>query len=229
MTRAAATSAGEAANGRSSADCPDRGRNVAALVKRSLDGRRGYGGHFSHPFSARRALRITATSIPSWSRAPATGGRYPNAAKPIAINDAPIPEQDTLLRDVQRTAAERDGIGNAVDAVDENDGIRSLRGDGRTSRAHRDADVGERQRGRVVDPVAHHHDRVQLRLRLKRAHDIELLVRRLLGVDAIDAEPLAHRLRHRSLVARNDRDMPDPHLAQTRHEPVGVGTELISN
>ena len=41
----------------------------------------------------------------------------------------------------------------------EHDGVGGLGGHGRSGRAHRDADVGERERGRVVDAVADHHDR----------------------------------------------------------------------
>ena len=44
-----------------------------------------------HPRSARSAFRITARSIPSWSSAPATGGRYPAAAAAIAITLSAMP------------------------------------------------------------------------------------------------------------------------------------------
>jgi hypothetical protein len=41
--------------------------------------------------SARSAFRITATSIPSWTSAPATGGSHPSAATTIARPDSAIP------------------------------------------------------------------------------------------------------------------------------------------
>ena len=107
------------------------------------------------------------------------------------------------------------------------DGVGGLRGDGRAARAHRDADVGERQRGRVVDPVADHHDRAQVRLRLERADDVELLLGRLLGVDAVDAEPLPDRLRDRSACRRSPSrrggSRPRADAARAGRRPSGAG------
>ena len=69
----------------------------------------------------------------------------------------------TLWRAIRmRAPADRDGAGHAVDAVDRDHGVGRLGRDGGAGRAQRDADVGERKRRRVVDPVADHHDRVQL-------------------------------------------------------------------
>ena len=49
-------------------------------------------GHPSFPgVAARIALRITATSMASWTRAPATGGSRPAAANPIAMMERPMP------------------------------------------------------------------------------------------------------------------------------------------
>ena len=53
----------------------------------------------------------------------------------------------------------RMACGDAVDAVDGDHGVGGLGGDGRALAGHRDADVGERERRRVVDAVADHHDR----------------------------------------------------------------------
>ena len=63
---------------------------------------------------------------------------------------------------MQRAAAGMDGVGDAVDAVDGDHGVGGLGGHGRAGGAHRDSDVGERERGSVVDAVADHHDRAQL-------------------------------------------------------------------
>jgi Protein of unknown function (DUF5661) len=49
------------------------------------------------PRSARSALRMTARSMTSWNRAPATGGRYPAAATAIAAMLSPMPVS-TLCR-----------------------------------------------------------------------------------------------------------------------------------
>ena len=75
--------------------------------------------------------------------------------------------------------------------------------------AHRDADVGEREGRRVVDPVADHHDRPHAG-GLQRADELELLLGRLLGVDAVDADLAPDLLGdgRRSPVAM--RHVPDP-------------------
>ena len=82
----------------------------------------------------------------------------------MAAMQSAMPGEDALAGDVQRAPADLDGVGDAVDAVDEDDGVGGLRGDGRAGRAHGDADVGERERGRVVDAVADHDHRAQARL-----------------------------------------------------------------
>ena len=52
--------------------------------------------------------------------------------------------------------------------------------------AHRDADVGLRQRRRVVDPVARHrHDAA---FGLEPLDDVDLLLGQDLGLDLVDAE-----------------------------------------
>ena len=58
--------------------------------------------------------------------------------------------------------------------------------------AHRDADVGLRQRGRVVDAVAGHRDDAPLRL--QRSARRRLLLRQHLRFDLVDAELPGHRL-----------------------------------
>ena len=52
---------------------------------------------------------------------------------------------------------------------------------------HRDADVGEREGGRVVDPVPDHDDVARARPVADRPHDAELALGCLLGVDGVDA------------------------------------------
>ena len=99
-----------------------------------------------------------------------------------------MPSEHALARDVERAAADPDRVGDAVDAVDHDHGVGGLGRDRRAGRAHRDPDVGERERGRVVDPVADHHDRPEVRARLHRADDLELLLGRLLAVDPVDAD-----------------------------------------
>ena len=111
---------------------------------------------------------------------------------------------------MQRAAADPDRVGDAVDAVDHDHGVGGLGRDRRAGRAHRDPDVGERERGRVVDPVADHHDRPEVRARPHRADDLELLLGRLVAVDPVCADLAADRVRHRRPVTGDECDVEDP-------------------
>ena len=117
---------------------------------------------------------------------------------------------------MERAAADPDRVGDAVDAVDDDHGVGRLGGDGRAGRAHRDADVGERERGRVVDAVADHDHGAELGLRLHRAHDLELLLRRLLRVDVVDADLAADRVGDGGAVAGDERDVADAGRLRSR-------------
>ena len=96
--------------------------------------------------------------------------------------------------------------------------------------AHRDADVGARQRGRVVDAVAgHRHD---LAVGLQRAHDADLVLGARAGVDVDVAHDLlqlvlAQRLQlgpgeHARVVAADE-----AHLAADRQRRAGVVAVII--
>ena len=114
-----------------------------------------------------------------------------------SVLQADAPEH-ALAGDLQRAPAEPHGGRDAVDAVDGDHAVGGLGGDRRARRAHRDADVGQRQRGRVVDAVADHHDRPHAGRVADRAHDLELLLGRAVGVDAVDADALGDRLARRT-------------------------------
>ena len=97
-------------------------------------------------------------SIPSCSSAPNTGGMNPSAANTIATRLRPMPAR-TLWRAIaserlpMRTAsATRSTRSTRMTAS-------AVSGDRRSGGSHRDPDVGERERRRVVDPVADHHHR----------------------------------------------------------------------
>ena len=119
-------------------------------------------------------------------------------------------EQHALAGDVQRAAADPDRVGDAVDAVDHDHRVGGLGRDRGAGRAHRDPDVGERERRRVVDPVADHHDRPEVRARPHRADDLELLLGRLVAVDPVCADLAADRVRHRRPVTGDECDVEDP-------------------
>ena len=147
----------------------------AAALSRSSPGRRsrcsvtnrramsasgaGIGGRDRPPPRARRALRMTATSIASWTSAPAAGGRKPSPATTIAASDIPIPTS-TLCRAISparlataiasASRSRRSTVSTTSAASDE--AVTPLA-------PHRDADVGAGQRRRVVDAVADHDRR----------------------------------------------------------------------
>ena len=73
-------------------------------------------------------------------------------------------------------AAGMDGVGDAVDTVDGDDRVGGLRRDGCAGGAHRDAEVGEREGGGVVDAVADHDDRLQSRIGAQAAHHCEFVL-----------------------------------------------------
>ena len=103
----------------------------------------------------------------------------------------------------------RHGVDHPIDAIEHDHAVGRLRRDGRAPAAHRDPDVGERKRGRVVHAVAHHHHRAEVGIRAQRANDVELVLGRLLRVHAIRSERLPDRVRDGGAVAGHHRDVPD--------------------
>jgi hypothetical protein len=87
-------------------------------------------------------------------------------------------------------------------------GLRRSPGIPRAGRSHRDPEIGERERGGVVDAVADHDHRTQVWIGAHRAHDLELVFGGLLGVDAVDSELAAHALGDRAAVSGEHRDVP---------------------
>jgi len=87
-------------------------------------------------------------------------------------------------------------------------GLRRSPGIPRAGRSHRDPEIGERERGCVVDAVADHDHRTQVWIGAHRAHDLELVFGGLLGVDAVDSELAAHALGDRAAVSGEHRDVP---------------------
>ena len=120
-------------------------------------------------------------------------------------------------------------VGDAVDAVDGDHGVGGFGGDGRAGGAHRDPEVGDRERGRVVDSVADHDHRSQSGVGGDPPNDIEFVLRGLLGVDAVDADFAADALGDGSAVAGDHRDVADALGAQPLDDVDRVGTELVGH
>ena len=73
-------------------------------------------------------------------------------------------------------------IRHPVDPVDGDHSIRHLRGHGRAGHAHRNAEIRECLRGRIVDPTADHDHRAQPRVVAQPPDDIEFVLGRGCGV-----------------------------------------------
>ena len=74
----------------------------------------------------------------------------------------PEADPDTLTRDTHRPPADRYCFVHSVERIHEEDDVGCLRGDAAAVCCQRDANVGRRERGRVVDAVADHHHHVPL-------------------------------------------------------------------
>ncbi len=88
--------------------------------------------------------------------------------------------------------------------------------------AHRDAEVGEGERGRVVDAVADHHDRLQSRVGAQAAYHCELVLGGPVGVDAVDVDLAADARGDRFAVAGDHRHVAHALGAQSLHDALGV-------
>ena len=122
-----------------------------------------------------------------------------------------------------------DRVGDPVHPVDGDHGVGGLGGDGCAGRAHRDAEVGERQRGRVVDAVADHDHRAQIGIGAQTLDDLELLLGGLLGVDAVDAELATDPLRDRTAISGHHRYVANALGAQSLDDPIGVRAQLVGH
>ena len=93
--------------------------------------------------------------------APTTGVKSPTPPNPMNPNASPIPSTTLWIAIARERCAIVDRVDQPVEPIDDEHDVGRLRRRGRAARAHRDADVGRRERRRVVQPVAdHHHDAV---------------------------------------------------------------------
>jgi hypothetical protein len=127
--------------------------------------------------------------------------------------------------DRPRPPRQFDHEGDAVQLVRHQRDARGVRGDVRSAQAHRDADVGRRERGSVVDAVADHH-----RARAGPHQLLDLLVLLLgeaLGLDRVRADRHADALGHAQAIAREDEDLAHAQLAQARDHCAHARTHLV--
>ena len=103
----------------------------------------------------------------------------------------------------------------------EEDDLGGVGGD-RRSAAERDRDVGLLERDRVVDPVADEADLAPFRLELR--HVIGLVGGEDLGEVAVHPQRLGELARRGLVVARDDRDVPDPARRRSRMIRADLGT-----
>lgn len=94
-------------------------------------------------------------------------------------------QRDALVHDAHRTAGEADGGGQLVELVGHQRDVGGLQRDGRAGGTHGDPDVGDRQRGGIVDAVADHRYGPALRGQL--GHGGALVPGQQLGADVVDA------------------------------------------
>ena len=139
----------------------------------------------------------------------------------------PRPATHALARDRQRAPADPDRIRDAIHPVNGDHRIRRLRGHGRADAAHRDADVGQCERWRIVDPVTDHDDGAAVGALARSAHDLDLLVGRALGEDLIDAHCLTDSLPDRGLVASDEYDFLHAGAPELFRQIACVITEVI--
>ena len=166
-----------------------RSRSIAPRVRRPP----------SRPPSARRPLRMAATSITSCAIAPCSGAMPPNAATTIESGAEAHADEDPGSRHGERLSADLDRVGDTPEIVDEHDSICSIGGDRAPIRTQRNAHVSRRQRGSVVQTVSDHDD--DLARASKLADDPRLVFGRRLGMHVGDTCRTRDLGRHGTCIA----------------------------
>ena len=134
-----------------------------------------------------------------------------SVAEPITARTRKISFQAERQRNVhlnvaERGAAETDGERNLQQLVGHQRDVGRLEGRVRACRAHRDADVGGRQRRRIVHAVADHRNRSVRLLQFVDGRD--LVVRQQLRERLVDADLARERIGARLVVAGEHHDSP---------------------
>ena len=130
------------------------------------------------------------TVLPS---CPSTPSGRDNWAKntPIIRMTMTISEKPIFCQTTRPGAsAQLNGLYQAFEPVTHERHIRSLQGDIGASAAHGDTDIGDRQRGRVINAVTEHDNRAELRL--EPAQRTRFFLREQLGIKLVDADSRRH-------------------------------------
>ena len=147
----------------------------------------------------------------------------------MADETEPDAGEDALTGDGERPSSDPQGVDDPADPVDEDDRVRGFGSYGRSGGPHGDSDIGKRQRRSVVDAVADHHDGTQLGVLLDGADELQLLLRRLLGVHTIDADVASDLVRDAGPIAGCHRDVADARLSQVFHELLCIGAKVVGH
>ena len=135
-------------------------------------------------------------------------------------------DRDVHLHGAQRGAAEADDVGERPQIVRHQRHIGGLDRGVRARHAHRHADIGGRERGRVVDAVAdHQHGTVTLAQTRNRAH---LVGRKQLRLDRIDTAGAANRMRRLRVIACQQHHVLDPLRAQQLDRLAAMRAQLVA-
>ena len=135
-----------------------------------------------------------------------------------------MPMTTLCERDAAAAARDDDRLAEPVEPVDGEDDVGGLRRRGRAASTDRDADVGERERGRVVDAVADHDRGPGAVLEPDGFH---LLGRGALGEHVVDADHRTDHLRVLLAVAGHHDDAAEPVAAQLPDRSGGVRPDRV--
>ena len=158
--------------------------------------------------------------------APATGWQQPEGRGDHGQHREAHAHQHALHGDAARPPGDADGLSQPVQPIDRDDHVGRLRRRRGASCAHGHADVGSRQRRRVVDAVADHGHAAGSPDSLG-VDGLDLLGRGTLGQHAVHAQRRGDRLGDRRMVAGDHHDAPDACLPQQPQRPWGLGADGV--
>ena len=167
---------------------------------------------------------MTATSIASCVRALATGVSQPNAAANMATPRQRHTGTDALDSDAARTARDDDRVRNPIEAINKDDHVCCLGRGAGTSGTHRNANVGRRKRGCIVDSVANHERWMQP---LLNCDCFDFIGWHTIGQYSIEIERCTDRLCRIPAVASNHHDARNAGSPQRLYSPGRLTPQLV--